>query len=651
MNRIKIFAMAAVAMMLLSGFTFLQDSQSSDAAEADLDIMNPGSWTWNPTTGRGPFNSFYAAFTVYPDISLYAILDPYDLSKTINGESLPDSEFNIMWVIPTVYVQTTGTSMTLSSDEEYGYPYAHHVDGHTYNYLAIGVYEASEITAFGQTYLTSSSGSTPSTNHTRAEFRQLVSNYAYDPALGSNSHAMLWNFDQWNLYRNLSFAVMEDANSQNTVGNGFVYSTDSTFKTTGLLDQAGPYAGNPGRIIDNASAASYGSDSVKLFIENAWGNVQEFVDGCVFVGRYAAYIDRSSSPTDAQSASGSTVEKIDWTTQTGFPTSIQTSNARTWSFPGATVNGSQTAGLCDYTTVATTGATSLIAGGAVSGSIVTAVQAGISNIYTNQPLSYSAANVGTRLAFVCDTLPAGERDFEYTMNFDSSKITGGSDFLSVSGREPISHVFPAEFYTVNIVAGAGGSVSETVISHIPAGDIIEQDGASFTLGGITVQATPNDPTQEFVYSFNKWNGIPAGGIVMSDLTITATFNERLQSYTVTWIIGDQAQTEQYNYGNMPRHADPTPPEGMVFDGWVPTIVTVTGDATYTAKFVTPSDTDPTHELLKLVPFFIVIAMVMAAVGTVLVKGTDPMTIVKLAIGLTIGVILLATLVIPAIGGL
>lgn len=655
MNKIKIFAITAVALMLLSGITILQDSSVSDAAESDLTPMNPGSWTWNPNTGIGPFNSFYAAFEISDGNSFYSILDPYDLSKTISGEALPEGPFNIMWVVPTVYLKETATSLTFSDDDFDAVTYAHKIDEHVYNFLAIGVYEASTIEVNGQTYLASVSGATPSASLTRPEFRALAQNYSMSPSLDISeshpAHAMLWNFDQWQLYKMICYAVMEDANSQNTVGNGFVYaSSPSTLKTTGLLDQKGPYSGNPGVITDTTTGTEYGSDSVKLFIENAWGGLREFIDGVVFVGQYTTYLDSSSTPTDSQTTGG-TVQKVDWTIRAGYPTSIMTNIARTWGFPGSTVTGSSSTGLTDYVTVASSTATTVAVGGSVKANNTDSVKDGISNYFSNQPLNSSASDIGTRLAFVCDVLPSAGREYEYTMTYDASLMTSGSNVFNVADINPISHDYPSEPVTISIVAGEGGSVSTETVTGVPAGSIITTDGASMTINGTTVTATASDPTAQYTFAFDKWSGIPAGGLIAGDLTITASFSETLRSYTVTWIIGEVEAQETYQYGQTPSIADPTPPEGKEFKGWDPPITVVTGDAVYTAIFGDPSGGDPTHDLLNLVPFFIVIAVVMAAVGGIAMSGRDPMAIIKLVIGILIAVIILATLVLPVLGGI
>gem|GEM_PF-2496975 len=109
------------------------------------------------------------------------------------------------------------------------------------------------------------------------------------------------------------------------------------------------------------------------------------------------------------------------------------------------------------------------------------------------------------------------------------------------------------------------------------------EGATPTYDG----ATPTKPaTAQYTYAFNGWT--PAIAPVTGDVTYTATFTETLRSYTITWIIDGVTETETYQYGATPTHADPTKEATAqytyTFTGWSPAVTAVTGDATYTAQF-------------------------------------------------------------------
>ena len=348
---------------------------------------NSGSWTFN-SDGIGPFNSFYAAFDPYNDNAFVCILDPDDLSRSIDGEDISEHGYNIMWVIPTVYWYTDDDgNLTLTNDPSEGSAYAHTVNGDTYDYLAIGVYEASTLDVNGETALASVSGAEPVTGNDRATYRGWANSQAVE-----NGEAMVWNLYQYELYKYCATIVIGSWSSQSVAGNGNVSS--GTASTTGSLDSSGPYAGN---------TESY-TDSVKVFIENAWGSVGEMVDGVmVYETRKTFYVDTSSSPTD--SVEGTYVSSVTASlASTGWGGETSTT-LKVWGLPTSN-DGSESTGTCDYV-VSSTGVHILVVGGdseAEDGAMY-----GLSYIDGGSlGLNASSDTVGTRLAFVYDADDDGE---------------------------------------------------------------------------------------------------------------------------------------------------------------------------------------------------------------------------------------------------
>ncbi len=91
---------------------------------------------------------------------------------------------------------------------------------------------------------------------------------------------------------------------------------------------------------------------------------------------------------------------------------------------------------------------------------------------------------------------------------------------------------------------------------------------------------------QYTYTFAGWDKELVE--VTGDVTYTAKFDKTLNKYTVTWIIDGVSETETYEYGTIPSHADPEKAADVqytyTFTGWTPEIEEVTGDATYTAQF-------------------------------------------------------------------
>ncbi|MBR5644221.1 MAG: leucine-rich repeat protein, partial [Salinivirgaceae bacterium] len=116
-----------------------------------------------------------------------------------------------------------------------------------------------------------------------------------------------------------------------------------------------------------------------------------------------------------------------------------------------------------------------------------------------------------------------------------------------------------------------------------------------TLENVPYGETPvygSDPTKaqtaQYTYSFAGWT--PAITAVTGAQTYKATYNSTLRSYTITFVDGDgNATYDVLDFGEMP--VAPENPEKTAtaeysynFKGWDKPIMSVSGDATYTAQF-------------------------------------------------------------------
>lgn len=444
-SRRKMMAAFAVLLSLAVLFTPVAFDDNSDAAPGDiytytisttgsvsgtspigvssttgtwtsLNGTNSGSWGFNED-GYGPFNSFYAAFDPAQNNRMIGHLDPDDLTRLVDGTSIAGEDYNIMWCLPTVYWSTSGSSLVLTNDPSSGgTAYAHTINGHIYEYIGIGVYEASTASVGGSTILMSATDSNPLVNATRATFRDYANNQTINTdGEGQNGYAMVWNFYQYELYKYCALAVMGSWDSQSVAGLGDTY-YDGTpyYTTTGQLDQSGPYAGTKGTSINS----TYATDSVKVFIENAWGSVYDFVDGIVFSDRQY-YIDQSAVPTDA--TSGTYITHISASLPSSGWGSSPSTTVQIWGMPTAN-GGSSTSGLYDYV-YSSTGTRVLYVGGYSTSSIW---YPGLSFVYAGSSLSISNAGLGGRLAFVFDADPASGN----TVTYDHSELTGAGGSAS-----------------------------------------------------------------------------------------------------------------------------------------------------------------------------------------------------------------------------
>lgn len=622
-----------------------------------------GSWTWNAETGIGPFNSFYAAFDMTDGNKMVAVLDPFDLTKKIDGTSLDDmSKYNIMWVLPTVYWKATSTSVTLTNDPSTGgTAFAHTINGKVREYVAYGVYESGMAAVNSTNVLTSQSDVTPLGSTTLADFRTYSHNYTMDSSLNATdntpAYSMLWNYYQWELYRLCSFTVMENLNSQYVVGNGYVWADNYTGTTTGATNTSGPYAGNTNDISLQENCQS----SVKLFIENAWGSYFELIDG---VSHYKndnnIYLDSSNAPSDSKTGpyviSNPSSIFIDDRRYNSTNRNLLNTTDYLWALPSnfsATLDDStwSNAGTCDmqYPNYANTSDQACYVVGGTTWNVntegfykdyagiscvrgvdsVSGGTGGVSNTSTTSRLAFVYGDVIASITVQDDSSTYGTVSTTgfttgagSVLTVDGNTITDGTDVLvtatpnapsntmvysfagwyngstlisdgdlTVTGDMTLTAHFSqaVRLYDVTFTSSNTdyGTVSSALV-QVPYNTTIASATDTITLGTTpdvtVVTATPTTSDAQYTYAFSDWTGVPVGGYITEATSITANFTQTLNSYTITWVIGETSTTETYDYGEMPTHENPTPPEGYYFAGWNPEIATVTADQTYTAVF-------------------------------------------------------------------
>ena len=295
-------------------------------------------WGFDGETGKGPFGAFYAAVNLAEDCPAYDqddaaeermstsagcvayILDPDDLGRTLAGHPFDPTLYNVMLVVPTVYwasetVVAERTEGNLVEGMEYNVLYASsdpsytpaghgRIDGmrayaHTastvsgkadfetkiYPYLGIGVYEGYATTEgdFAPGALVSQGGRAPTSGLNVDGFKALADSLVPASGKGPQSDYQQWNYYQWTLCKIMGYAVMGSKNSQVMVGIGYTEGNDSA-AVTGSTDGIGFYGEAPSTESGSGQTSSEpGRVSSKLFIENSWGSLNEFVgDAYVF---------------------------------------------------------------------------------------------------------------------------------------------------------------------------------------------------------------------------------------------------------------------------------------------------------------------------------------------------------------------------------
>ena len=121
------------------------------------------------------------------------------------------------------------------------------------------------------------------------------------------------------------------------------------------------------------------------------------------------------------------------------------------------------------------------------------------------------------------------------------------------------------------------------------GNVLQSDYYEADVDAVVPPSAPaKAATEQFSYTFAGWNAEVVSPAA-ANATYTATFDETLRSYTITWAIDGESEAEIYEYGWTPSYPGTpaktsTATTDFTFTGWTPAVEVVTGDATYTAQF-------------------------------------------------------------------
>ena len=183
-------------------------------------------------------------------------------------------------------------------------------------------------------------------------------------------------------------------------------------------------------------------------------------------------------------------------------------------------------------------------------------------------------------------VPTKAADAQYTYTFD--KWSPSVDYVTGDATYKATYTATVNTYKVTFAAGENGSVDLSAIENVAYGSEVKIDGNKLTISTNDVTATPSAQTAEYTYAFVAWENAPA--TITGATTITATFSATKRSYVITFKDEDGTvlSAEEWYYGTMPECDEPTKEADAqytyTFTGWTPEIVSVTGEATYTATY-------------------------------------------------------------------
>lgn len=344
--------------------------------------MNEDGSSANPLLG----SCFYATFD--DEGNLHQRLNPKNLAEVIgtwnanrkgwspaSGPSAIGSE-NTMFCFPALYRKGDDSSVTIGTDSSSGTAYGATIDGHTYQYEAIGVYggydNGSKLMSLSS--IGSSGGRSRSVLRKRAAANKV-----------KNGKAMIWNFHQWRDWWHLYLFGAKSFNGQISVGHGGYQATGGPI--TGLCNAMGLWAGS--------SEASVSLNvGVKALIENPWGHKHGFIDdfiqsaGTIYVGQNSIPDDTKSNKVSMSIGTGS-----------GWQSGLNSIGAF-WGLSTDT-GGSSTAYQCDYRYVGDSAGPCIGCVGSDHHDVDNG-RAGPSFLSASLDLNGGGSNIDARLAFVFD---------------------------------------------------------------------------------------------------------------------------------------------------------------------------------------------------------------------------------------------------------
>ncbi len=179
---------------------------------------------------------------------------------------------------------------------------------------------------------------------------------------------------------------------------------------------------------------------------------------------------------------------------------------------------------------------------------------------------------------------------------DTAQMSGTIHTSALRGDDIAS--WKERYPTINVVADHTSSTKtfKSWDGTTTIGTVEYADGRPTT-------ALPSVPartqTAQYSYTAVGWNkaqdaqtaNFDASTVDDSDLTLYAAYSRTVRSYTITWANDDNSTlaTETYNYGQRPSYKGSTPvskiDSSRPFTQWTPTIVDVTGPATYKASYI------------------------------------------------------------------
>ena len=177
---------------------------------------------------------------------------------------------------------------------------------------------------------------------------------------------------------------------------------------------------------------------------------------------------------------------------------------------------------------------------------------------------------------------------EYTGETPTKPATAQNTYTFAGWTPEITEVTGDATYTATYTL----TVNEYTITFVNYdGTVLQSGKVAYGETPAYTGATPEKAaTAQYTYTFSGWT--PKIAAVTGDATYTATYTATVNKYTIKFVDDDGTvlQSSEVAYGAIPAYNGETPEKAATaqytytFSGWTPEVVSVTGDATYTATY-------------------------------------------------------------------
>ena len=205
----------------------------------------------------------------------------------------------------------------------------------------------------------------------------------------------------------------------------------------------------------------------------------------------------------------------------------------------------------------------------------------------------STITLGNQSSTATPNSPTAQYTYSFQGWYDAALYGNPiTDSTQVLGDMDVYAHFTATTNTYTVTSAISpsgyGSVSAPAIVNVPYGTLITVDGDTASVGYDDIIANPAPATAQYTYSFVKWQydgqDIGVSATVEGNGTLTAVFTRTVNTYQITWDVDGVTTVETYDYGATPSTAAPAKPY-YNFNGWNPSVHSVTGNQTYTATWM------------------------------------------------------------------